>query len=1007
MIWRIRSNLLPPMLRRWWVQTGLVAIAYIVTGRLAQLMAISPGHATAVWPAAGVALVAALRFGLPGVVGVALGSFCVHLTSAGIGIAAALCIGSAAQALLGGWLVSRALRGDDRLATGRDIAAFMMLGGPIACLVAPTWGALVLYATGEVDVSQLPFSWLTWWVGDTIGVLLAAPILLGAFATPRSVWRPRIVTVALPLAVSSAGVIVAFVMASHSEAERSNNELERRASVIAFSVRERIERYVEGVKAAASYISANPSLPKQRFAAFASGALGSDRGAQVLAWCPRVTPATRPSFERAAREQLGSFAIKTQGFDGLIVAPDRPEMFPSLYVEPTSPNVGFDIASEPVRADALARARATGGPAVSRPLKLLSGSTGFLVVAPVYSLDDGGTFLGAAVGGASIGLLLRDATDQLASQGFRLSIVDVTTEPQLLVGSLDASPWTQAIGIAGRTWRIGVARIAPPGRSLLAWLVLAGGLAFVGVVGSVLLAITGGRGRIMEAEARYRDLYENAPDGYLTVTAEGEITECNTAAATSLGYARGELVGKSLVDLAGEASKPFVEQALVMLANHGSVDVPQLTLHRKSGAERDASLSATAVYRGEHVVAARVLVRDITDLVTAERDHRFQVELGDLLHGSESARAVFVRTTTQVSEYLGLDKCHFAEIEQDTKQVVVHQYARGKKKESDEIVPISSFEAVGLTRLLDGARLVVDDMATDERFARVYEAAYAPREIRAFVAIPLMRGGQCVAYFGAVSATARHWTTRDVSLVQSVAERAWLWSEHLRSLHHLRDLSHYLEARVEERTHALVDALTEKEALLKEIHHRVKNNLQVISSMLRLQARRIPMPELRDVFDESQQRIQTIALVHERLYQSRDLSNIGFDDYLKSLVENVMYAQNATDRGVTAITEVTGVSLPIQIAIPCGLIVNELVTNSLKHAFPGDRTGTITVSMQSEGNKIELSVADDGVGLPANVDPSKAKTLGLDLVYTFAEQLDATVAVRSARGTAFTLRFAV
>ncbi|MGE0398624.1 MAG: sensor histidine kinase, partial [Kofleriaceae bacterium] len=376
-------------------------------------------------------------------------------------------------------------------------------------------------------------------------------------------------------------------------------------------------------------------------------------------------------------------------------------------------------------------------------------------------------------------------------------------------------------------------------------------------------------------------------------------------------------------------------------------------------------------------------------------------------------RGVLARSAARISEYLSLDKCHFAEIDVDDAQVVVHKYTTGKKKESDEVTPLASFEASGLGELVKGTRYVIADLSKDPRTAPHYEAAYAPRDIRAFIAIPLMRGGVCVSYFGAISATPREWTQREVSLVQSVAERTWLWAEHLRALHglraneaQLRDLSRYLEERVDERTHELVRAVGEREALLKEIHHRVKNNLQVISSMLNLQARRITDPRFKNVFDESQQRIQTIALVHERLYQSRDLAAIGFDDYLKSLVANVMSAQNAAARNVTATTDVEGISLPIQRAIPCGLIVNELVTNALKHAFPDGRAGSIAVTMKPSGDHVELVVSDDGVGLPSSLDPAKAKTLGLDLVYTFAEQLDATVDVTSTTtGASFTLRF--
>jgi two-component sensor histidine kinase len=286
------------------------------------------------------------------------------------------------------------------------------------------------------------------------------------------------------------------------------------------------------------------------------------------------------------------------------------------------------------------------------------------------------------------------------------------------------------------------------------------------------------------------------------------------------------------------------------------------------------------------------------------------------------------------------------------------------------------------------------------------ESAYASYGIRAFIAIPLMREGNAAAYFGVVSGRERAWTSRDISLVQNAAERAWLWSEHLRSVHQLRDLSRFLEARVEERTRDLVAAVGEKEALLKEIHHRVKNNLQVISSMLNLQARRLHGSELASTFEQSQQRIHTIALVHERLYQSRDLSNIGLDEYLKSLVANIMYAQNASGRGIIATTDIAGIRLPIQRAIPCGLIVNELITNAVKHAFPGARGGTIRISMRTVGDQIELAIADDGVGLPPGLDPKQSDTLGLDLVYAFAEQLDTELDVRTGRGASFTLRFA-
>jgi two-component sensor histidine kinase len=201
-------------------------------------------------------------------------------------------------------------------------------------------------------------------------------------------------------------------------------------------------------------------------------------------------------------------------------------------------------------------------------------------------------------------------------------------------------------------------------------------------------------------------------------------------------------------------------------------------------------------------------------------------------------------------------------------------------------------------------------------------------------------------------------------------------------------------------------SLREKEVLLKEIHHRVKNNLQVISSLLNLQARYLPDPAARAIFSQSQNRVQSIALVHERLYESADLSHVNFGKYLSVLLENVFDTHDAASRGLTKIIDVGDANLTVDVAIPCGLIVNELVTNALKHAFPGGRTGTVRVSLrQNPDGAMDLTVQDDGVGMPPGIDPRNTVSLGLDLVVTFAEQLNAEMDIVSEHGTSFRFRF--
>jgi two-component sensor histidine kinase len=204
---------------------------------------------------------------------------------------------------------------------------------------------------------------------------------------------------------------------------------------------------------------------------------------------------------------------------------------------------------------------------------------------------------------------------------------------------------------------------------------------------------------------------------------------------------------------------------------------------------------------------------------------------------------------------------------------------------------------------------------------------------------------------------------------------------------------------------AMRRSLREKEVLLREIHHRVKNNLQVISSLLNLQAHALTDPAVRAIFNDSQKRVQSIALVHEKLHQSADLSHVDFEEYTAALLDNLFDTYDATERGVSPLIDVSGVRLAIDTAIPCGLIVNELVTNALKHGFPAGRQGEVRVILHEEKDDLELVVADDGVGLPAGIDPRRTTSLGLDLVFTFAEQLGARVEVLREHGTAFQFRF--
>jgi PAS domain S-box-containing protein len=207
---------------------------------------------------------------------------------------------------------------------------------------------------------------------------------------------------------------------------------------------------------------------------------------------------------------------------------------------------------------------------------------------------------------------------------------------------------------------------------------------------------------------------------------------------------------------------------------------------------------------------------------------------------------------------------------------------------------------------------------------------------------------------------------------------------------------------------ALQASLREKEILFREIHHRVKNNMQIISSLFNLQAGHVKDKDARRMLKEGQLRIRSMALVHEKLYQSRDLSKIDFADYLRSLSDHLFQFFRIDAGRIRLETDLEHIHVDINSAVPCGLLVTELITNALKHAFPGDRKGVIGISFHRKedgGGAIELRVADDGVGFPGAVDFLSTETLGLQIVSLLVGQLEGTIKLDRESGTAFTVVF--
>jgi two-component sensor histidine kinase len=225
----------------------------------------------------------------------------------------------------------------------------------------------------------------------------------------------------------------------------------------------------------------------------------------------------------------------------------------------------------------------------------------------------------------------------------------------------------------------------------------------------------------------------------------------------------------------------------------------------------------------------------------------------------------------------------------------------------------------------------------------------------------------------------------------------------------LQRLNDALQAEIAQRRNAeeAVRHSREKEVLLQEIHHRVKNNLQIITSLLRMQSRAVQDPAFSEALRECQNRVASMALIHDKLYRARDLARVSFGEYVRDLTNNILTSYALPARSVRVRFDIDDVSLSLDYAVPCGLILNELMSNCLKHAFPVGHAGTVYIGFHAEGEEeLCLVVRDDGVGVPPDVDLGRTSSLGWRLIRALVEQLGGVVRCQTAGGTSVEIRFA-
>jgi len=457
-----------------------------------------------------------------------------------------------------------------------------------------------------------------------------------------------------------------------------------------------------------------------------------------------------------------------------------------------------------------------------------------------------------------------------------------------------------------------------------------------------------------ENEERFRSLYENATIGLYRTSPDGRIFLANPAMVRMLGYSSFEELSTRNLEISGFEPSYSRRQFIKNIENDGEVRGIESAWTQKDGTIIFVRESARAIRDSEaNILYYDGTVEDITERKWAEEGLRESLERFQLANRATFDAIWDWNLQTDAlwwnENLLPLFGYRDGEIESD-----IESWANLIHPEDRDRVMTSIHAAIA-----SGQEYWFDQY----RFRRE-DGMYAEVEDR-----------------GHIARDASGRPTRMIGAVRDITER-------IRS------------------EKAIQASLQEKEVMLREIHHRVKNNMQVISSLFNLQAGKTVNPEYREILKEGQARIQAMSLVHEKLYQSRDLSKIDLAGYIQSLAIHLFHVYLADPDQVRLETDFEEVLLDLNSAVPCGLILNELISNSLKHAFPEGRKGLIRIGLKrgSDGTII-LRVADDGIGFPKDLDFRQLESLGLQIAKLLVGQIEGMIELDRTNGTAFTVTF--
>ncbi|MES2263615.1 MAG: EAL domain-containing protein [Pseudomonadota bacterium] len=746
-----------------------LALVYLATGRLGLQLALGSSYATPLFLPAGIALATVYTYGARLLPAVALGSLCVNLfpltDGAGIDRRQALAaVGAACGAALQAYVALRVLRRamQPAIGAGRDVLSFLLLA-PLLALVSCSVSVGSTGLLGLVPPDGLPVSWLTWWIGDTIGILLAAPLTWIALGQPRPLWRRRRGLVGLPLLLSAAVFITIYVQVEHWESAQQMQAFRLKSQQLGDLLQAQFSEHERFIYAMSKALN-DPRrvLSADDFSNLASGYLDKRPELLSMSWLSPVRNDGRAAFEQWGRQHVEpGFEIRNGGVQGRAPrAGERTDYVVSTFIEPLASRryLGVDFLSEPVRAAAVRRAMRSDQPCVSAPILLFSRADqrGLILLQSVRPTASKEQVIGILLISIQVDSYIERALQQVNFPAFLVRLQDVSGGTVLpmydhLHRAAQPGDVQRTLRFAGRDYLLTLAptpAYAAQQRGWQSWTVLTCGLLLTALLGGLMLLISGERAQIQEQvkdstallrerEARLQAILDKAADAILTIAADGVLVSANAAAGRLFGYAPERMPGlplERLLPLADGGSAAALLRAIASGASHE---------HEANGWRSDGSAFPLAVsvseveLPDEHLFVA--ILHDLTEQQRAqERIHKLAHH--DPLTGLDNRLSLNLRLDQLLAQtrrnqgaaaVMFIDLDHFKKINDthghqtgDLLLVAVANRLRELLREVDTIARLGGDEFIVLT---DGS---ITPEAASMIAVRIVDALSAPFQLQ-------------------------------------------------------------------------------------------------------------------------------------------------------------------------------------------------------------------------------------------------------------------------------------